>query len=608
MHVILKRILDLLTTTEKRRLVWLIALILMASLFEAFSVGSIQPFLALVTNPEVIQQNAILNNLYNWFGFSDDQKFMIFIGIVFLLIIIVTNVLAALSVWRQLRYAWNLNHSLSTRLLQRYLSRPYGYFLYRHSSELTKHIVQESQGVIRGTVIPGLDLLANATKTAAIIGLLLILEPAITVYTVAVLGGAYGTFYLKVRNPLKSAGAKSLIANKNRHKISAEAFGGIKDVKLLGRERYFIDRFKPHSRAYARHHANNQIVRRLPRFVMQVLAFGGLTLVLLYLVSAGRDLTEIAPVIGMFAFAGLRLIPSLQFIVSALTQFKFSERLVRVIHRELIGTEDEHPIEDGRGVVQTQTSPLAFEREIRLDRVSFQYLNTETPTLNNISVTIKKNTSAAFVGQTGAGKTTLIDIFLGLHTPQSGSVCIDGVRLTDNNRSSWQKNIGYVAQEIFLCDDTIRRNIAFGVPDDAIDIAAVEHAARIAHIHDVIVSELPAGYDTEVGERGVRLSGGQRQRIGIARALYHDPDILVFDEATSDIDGVTEAAITQAIDELTGEKTLIIIAHRLQTIRNCDTIYLMSNGRIDAQGTFDALTASNAGFHALATQQVAVTG
>ena len=323
------------------------------------------------------------------------------------------------------------------------------------------------------------------------------------------------------------------------------------------------------------------------------MVFGAFTVSFIFLVGSGRSLSEVVPLMGFFAFAAIRLMPGFQGILSALAHFRFHEHMLFEIHSDLTQT-------DGRdrllATPREQVPALRFDHHITVERVRFRYAGAGKDVIPDLTLEISKNSSVALVGSTGAGKTTIADIVLGLLAPQEGSVSVDGTPITAETVTAWRKNVGYVPQDVFLIDDTVTKNIAYGVDRKEIDREAVETAAKIAHIHEFIVSELPEGYDTVIGERGVRISGGQRQRLGIARALYHDPDVLVLDEATSDIDSITEAHITEAIQGLAGKKTLIIVAHRLATIRRCDRIFLLEAGEIVASGTYDELAGTNVEF------------
>jgi ABC-type multidrug transport system fused ATPase/permease subunit len=341
------------------------------------------------------------------------------------------------------------------------------------------------------------------------------------------------------------------------------------------------------------------IVSSLPRYALEVIAFGGILLIVLYFLGAEQRSTQMVPLLAVYAFSGYRLLPALQGVFSGITTVRLNMAALDVLHRDLTG--DRNEVDPELVLAGTEgLQPLPFNKELELRKVSFNYHGVEDHVLKGICLKITPNTTIGLVGPTGSGKTTTVDIILGLLAPTSGQLLADGMEISGDNLARWQRNLGYVPQNIFLCDDTITRNIAFGVPDSEIDMTAVVRAARIANLADFVENELPKGYETEIGERGVRLSGGQRQRIGIARALYRDPAVLIMDEATSALDGVTEEAVMDAIRNLSRKKTIIMIAHRLTTVQDCDMIYLMEHGKIIDQNTYVELQKSSEWFKAAA--------
>jgi ABC-type multidrug transport system fused ATPase/permease subunit len=405
-----------------------------------------------------------------------------------------------------------------------------------------------------------------------------------------------------VRRYLTRMGKVRLSANRARFQIAQEAMGGIKEVKILGLEEAYLARFRIPSLEMARSSTGVQIVGELPRHLLEAVAFGGvIALVIVLLLREGSNLAAVLPVLGVFAFAGLRMFPSVQQIYHSLIQLRSSDPVLEAIHRDMHEVNSiPRPSRDAAGRIR-------LDRGLSLDDVHYSYPNAERASLKGLTLSIDARTTVGIVGGTGAGKTTAVDIILGLLEPQRGSLRVDGEIIGPKNLRSWQNILGYVPQQIFLTDDSVAANIAFGIVPDRIDMAAVERAARVANLHEFVTNELPQAYQTFVGERGVRLSGGQRQRIGIARALYHDPDVLILDEATSALDNLTEKAVIDAVHNLAQEKTIIMIAHRLTTVRDCDTIFLLENGRLVAQGSYQELLANNASFRQLATADTAVS-
>jgi len=591
---------ELLSPGERRRAAGVLVLMFVTAFFELLGVGFILPFLTIAIDPGAIQRNEWLNRVYAGLGFQDTTSFILFAGVLLLAIIVIMNLVSALAVWVQMRFVYRVGHSISVRLMEHYLTKPYAYFLTRNTSALAKHILADTSKIVAGVLKPGAALLARGIAVAAVVGLLVVVQPVFALVTMGVIGGAYGIAYALIRQKLEHLGRRSVEANQWRYKTTAETFGGVKAIKALGSEPHFIGKYAEASSQYAAHQATNRIYSLLPRYLIQILAFGGFMVGFILLVASGRDLTQVVPLMGFFAFAAMRLLPGFQEILASLAQFRFHEHLLFEIHADLADRmADRMKDRDGHSapaVTAEGARALPFERGLGLAAVRFRYPGAGKDVIRTLTLEVSKNTAVALVGTTGAGKTTIVDILLGLLVPDEGSLLVDGTSVTSANAAAWRKRVGYVPQDVFLADDTVASNIAYGLGTSAIDHQAVRRAATIAQIHDFVTSELPDGYDTVIGERGVRLSGGQRQRLGIARALYRDPDVLVLDEATSDVDTVTEACITEAIQTLAGQKTLVIVAHRLATIRHCDRIFVLEAGAIVASGTYDELAATSPEF------------
>jgi ABC-type multidrug transport system fused ATPase/permease subunit len=397
---------------------------------------------------------------------------------------------------------------------------------------------------------------------------------------------------------LSRIGKEQVAANVMKYKTATEALSGIKDLKIMGRERHLLERFAIQAQHYAHNNVIHGTIAQLPRYALEVMALGGVLLMVLYYLGVkGESPSQTIPFLALYVYAGYRLLPALQQIFANLTTVRYNLAALDLLCRDL---HEGGGAVDGEAVLQHSAAaePLPFSRECELRDLQFSYGGNQTPAIRGISLTIARNASIGLVGATGSGKSTLVDIIIGLLCPDSGQLLVDGAIVDGEMLVSWQRNFGYVPQHIYLTDDTVTRNIAFGVPDAEIDLAAVIRAARIANLHEFIEQQLPKGYDTVIGERGVRLSGGQRQRIGIARALYHDPAILIMDEATNALDGVTEEAVMEALGRLAGQKTIIMIAHRLTTVKECDLVYILERGQIVSQGTYEELQQSSEWFQA----------
>jgi ABC-type multidrug transport system fused ATPase/permease subunit len=385
--------------------------------------------------------------------------------------------------------------------------------------------------------------------------------------------------------------------------VVQEAFGGFKDVKLLGLEQEFLSRFRSPSYGVARAEADMQVFAETPRFAMQGMVFSGMILAVLYILSSDGSLESALPSLAGFAFAGFRLLPSLQAMYAKATELRFGKAFLDSVHEELVqqpATRIQPSPEGGDETSAGSTEPLIPRRCVELQNITFRYPSAEHVAVDRLSISIPACTTVGIVGSTGSGKTTLVDLLLGLLRPEQGRILVDGTEVRDENLRAWQRTLGYVPQQIFLTDSSVASNIAFGDREEDIDMDRVIAAARIANLHDFVLSRMDDGYRTLVGERGIRLSGGQRQRIGIARALYRDPSVLVMDEATSALDNITERAVMEAIDRLEGEKTIVLIAHRLSTVKACDQIVMLDRGHLVAAGTWDELTERSDQFRALA--------
>jgi len=594
-----KEVVSLLTPAEKRKFYLLLASSVFTGLLQAVSVVSLMPFIQTVMDTNTIYEPGVVNTLYNMFTFGSETSFLIFLGVIVLILILVSGVASAFTTWLQLSFVWGNNYTISRRLLANYLNQPYEFFMNRSSADFTKNILDEVNLFTQQYLLNYVHLIVGVAVTISVIIMLVLVDPLVTIVGMAIIGGSYALIFMSFRSKLRSIGEERLECNKIRFGAVSEAFGGIKDIKLLGTEGYFLDGYSGAAGKYARLIAKTGMIGTLPKYLFETVAFGCMVALTLYILSKGGDITGTIPLIAVFAFAAYRLLPQLQVVYNAITQTRFYKATVSNIKKELegaIGTDEQF-------IPQCeQEAVLPFLKRVELNEVYYCHPNNNRDTLQDINIVINRKESIGIVGATGAGKTTLVDIFLGLLVPQRGSIKVDDTEVDVTNRREWQNNLGYVPQFIYLSDSTVTRNIAFGIPDRMIDMEKVKKAAKIAKIDEFIENELPNGYETVVGERGIRLSGGQRQRIGIARALYRDPEVLVLDEATSSLDGVTEKAFISALADLSGVKTLLVIAHRFNTIKDCDRIYVMEKGRIIAQGGYDELMEKEEKFRKMANQ------
>lgn len=560
------------------------------ALLQVLGIASILPFMQLAAEPEAIQTNKWLNWAYTTFGFESSRQMLIYTGIGVLTLLTLGNAFSAFTTWLQHKFAWDVAHQMATRLLRTYLSRPYRFFLTRNSSDLLNNTLVEVVQVTRGVLLPLTELAARTLVILVIFLLLVLVDPMLAFIVLAVLLAAYGIVYVGVRKLLERLGKARLEANERLFKSLNEVLTGIKIFRVYGAQNFFYRRFEQASEKLIKIHPKVVVITATPRYVIEILAFGSIIGLTIYLLVSNQNLQSALPMLSLYAVAGYRLLPALQAAFTAITKFRHSVPLLDKIHGELTAKYD-----DNYNIEESDSIPV-FSEQLTLNNVSFHYEASSQNVLADINLEIPKGKTVAFVGATGSGKTTLIDLIVGLLEPKNGEVLIDQNQLKPSNASSWQKQIGYVPQDVFLFDDTILRNIAIGQEDNEVDTAQVENAAKLAQIHEFIANELPNGYKTTIGERGIRMSGGQRQRMGLARALYRNPQVMIFDEATSALDGITENAVLEALETIADELTVFIIAHRLATVRHADCIFLLEAGKIVAQGTYDELLESSSVF------------
>ena len=579
-----KKLLFLLNSFEKKRVGLLLAMIIVMAFLDMIGVASILPFMAVLTNPTLIDTNYILNYMFNLsqsFGVENSQQFIFALGILLFLLLITSLTFKALTTYVQVRFVQMLEYSVGKRLVKKYLNQPYSWFLSRHSADLGKTILSEVSNVVGNGVGKLMELISKSTITIAIIILLIIIDPKLAFIVSISFALAYILIFYSIRKYLNWIGKESLKNNQLRFTAVSEAFGAVKEIKVGGLEQTYIKSFSKSSKIYAQTQATSLVIAQLPRFFLEALAFGGILLIILFIMRQTGSFNNALPIISLYVFAGYRLMPAMQIVYASFTQFVFIGPSLEKLYDDLNGPEVSNK--------NINSDILTFNKKIDLKNIDYNYPNVSRTALKNINLSIPAKSTIGFIGATGSGKTTTIDIILGLLEAEKGTLEVDGKVITGQNIRSWQRMIGYVPQHIYLSDDSVAANIAFGVDTNEIDQKAVEKASKIANLHEFVIDELPKKYQTEIGERGVRLSGGQRQRIGIARALYHKPKVLVFDEATSALDNKTENLVMNEVNNLSKDITILIIAHRLNTVKKCDKIYLLEKGMIKNEGTFEEL-------------------
>jgi ABC-type multidrug transport system fused ATPase/permease subunit len=580
-------VVGLLEPYEKRSLfVVFIGAVVMA-LIQIIGVGSVLPFMAVAAKPEVIHTNEYLSWAYNAFGFSSDTNFLVVLGIGVLVFLVTTNLAKVVLHYMKVRFTTMRQFTLGRKLMEYYLRQHYPFFLHRNSHEFVKNIRGEVTTMIQGTLMQFVELLTKSIQVILLTVFLFVVNPLSTLAISLALIVIYGLVYTIMRRPLKRLGEERFDLVRDQARILSESFWGIKEVKLMGIERVFLDEFAVPAKRLARNKTTSEILGDIPQFMLEAIAFSSIMLFVLLSILRYGSFAEAAASVTLYAYAGYRMIPAIQGTFKAVTKLRYSAPTAAKMLEEYDNVHNAPPLP------KRVSERISFLNEIALDHLWFTYPKSEKPVLQDIAINIAANSTVGFAGKTGSGKTTLVDIILGLHRPQQGRILVDGKEVTDELVRNWQLNLGYVPQSIYLSNNTLAANIAYGVPKDEIDMEAVERAAHMAQLDEFVESDLPEKYQTFVGERGVRLSGGQRQRVGIARALYRNPPILVLDEATSALDGHTEEAVMHAIDTLMGTKTIIMIAHRLSTLEKCDSIYLMKKGKIVDAGSYSDLLERN---------------
>jgi ABC-type multidrug transport system fused ATPase/permease subunit len=569
-----KKLWSLLTPSEKTGAFGQIGLMLVSMVLEMLGIGVVVPALGVMSSDVPLDRHPALAGWLSWLG-NPSQSQLILGGLTVLLGIYAFKAAFLLfASWRQLQFVARFQDRVSRQLFGVYLTQPWTFHLQRNSGTLIRTLSDIT--ILANTVTATLGSLAEGLVVLGIMALFLWFEPVGAIAVAVILGAATWFLDRVTRSRLTHWGKMVQHHAGQGYKHMFQGLHGAKDVKVLGCERDFIDQFATHRSKHVRMLAKQSFAGQIPRLWFELLAVASLCLLTAVMVWQGKPPQAMIPTLGLFAAGAFRLLPSVNRLSYSLQNLRFHQTLVDTVQAELALGEAAPPAR--RGV------PMPFRETISLENVSYRYPSGHSNAVTEVSLAVPHGSSVGLVGGSGAGKSTLVDLVLGLLEPTTGRVMVDGVDIATNVRG-WQDQVGYVPQTIFLCDDTLRRNVAFGVPDDRIDDEAVQRAIRAAQL-EAFVAQLPNGLNTTVGERGVKLSGGQRQRIGIARALYHDPQVLVLDEATSALDTETEKGVMEAVNALHGAKTLIIIAHRLTTVANCDLLYKLENGRVVQSGSF----------------------
>jgi len=572
----IKKVWSFLTHRQRIAAFFLIAATLLGAVLESVSIGLIVPLIKLMSNPSSLEGYPWAMRLTHYFGIANPRDILKWCLYTFIAVFIFKSVYVAKLTHFHISFTGKILYSLSSRLLKIYLFMPWTFHLQKNTADLLNNITTQVGQLCTGMIGAMLRLCTDVFLVTCIIILMVVINPMSTFLAILLLGTSNLVFFYFVRRKLKHFGAENKKCSTEMMKCVNEAFGGIKETKVLGREEHFVGSYQESNRGYVKSWIYVTLVSKLQKICTELLFVAVIIVISLFALGRGESGTDLLSTLALFAACAFRLMPSVNGINSSITQIKYHEPILEIIHNDINAAADRG---EGNGDIDKRSVPfrLSLEEGIQLKNISFHYAGSKQYVLDCINVSIPQGSSVGFMGPSGVGKTTAADIILGLLKPSSGEVLVDGCNVHEN-LDAWQQMIGYIPQNIYLSDNTIRRNIAFGLDDDQIDDEKVWAAIKRAQLYELI-KELPEELHSMVGEHGLRLSGGQRQRIGIARALYHEPEVLVMDEATSSLDSETEKEITRSINMLSGEKTLIIIAHRETTVEKCDIKYSFKNGK-----------------------------
>ena len=592
----IRRLYYLLNLMQRRNLLKLQILLVISAIGEVAVVFSIGSFMALISDLGKLDTPGIIRDIYLVSQARDPSQFLFWLGAALLGLLIFSTLISTLTSWRLSFYGNQLGAELSTRLYTYYMRQSWLFHTSHRSAQLINNIVSECNRLTGAVIMQLLVLNSRLALGGLLIISLLLYSPYIALTGIFLFATIYAVLYQTVRMKLVKKGALITQANRERMKLMQEGFGGIKDILLLGRQDPLINRYTKASDQFGRATGSAAVMAQIPKYVIELFAIGSIIVLALYLMATyDGQVNLLLPQLAIYALAGLKLLPTFQQSYAAIVSVRANMASFNSLEAELENSM-EHLQKQNKTI---SSEKLEMRHGITLNNVTFQYPEKTQSVLNDINMVINTGEIVGIVGPSGSGKSTLVDIILGLIQPEAGSICIDNYELTQHNRRLWQDKIGYVPQSIFLADASIRENIAFGIAPEAVNSERVESAIRLAQL-DTFISGLPQGLKTQVGERGTQLSGGQRQRIGIARALYEDPELLVLDEGTSSLDTITEANVMLAISEFAEAKTVIMIAHRLATVKSCDRIYFLEDGHVIVQGNYQELIESSTAFREMA--------
>ena len=586
---LVRKLIFLLSKKEKIKLLKILLIVVFMAIIDVAGIASLFPFISLLADESIIFKNELLFNFYEKAGFSNIQNFSIFLGICFFILVISSIFIKGYTNYELNRFWQYRRASITTRLLTLYLRQPYSWFININSSDLKDNIFTEVDEVVSAGLGSLLNFISQSVVSLAIVITLFVISPTISLLIFLIITSIYTIIIKFTSKYLKKYGKEKLKSNKKLFYIIGEALGAFKEIKLGGLDSIYIKEYENFAYKKSYYASVAQAFATIPRFILEAIVIGcALIITLTLYVKNQGAIEEILPTLSIFLYGTFKLMPAIQQSYQSFSKLKFVIPAVDLISSEF----NKLALKKNLILERERNEKLVLKKAIDIENIFFSYPNTSEETLKNISFKIKSNSVVGFVGKTGSGKSTMVDLILGLIKNYKGSIKIDDSDINNIDIQSWQKNIGYVPQNIYLADATIEANIAFGVNKKDIDIEQIKYVSKIANL-DNYVSKLRSGYKTLIGEQGVKLSGGQRQRIAIARALYHSPGLLILDEATSALDTITEKAVMEAINNLRNSITIIIIAHRLSTISKCDKIILFKDGMVIDEGNYEYLSINN---------------
>lgn len=599
MITFIKELFRLLTPKQKKNFYLLQVLVILMAFMEILGVASIIPFMTLVGDMSLLKQDTIIAKVFQLSGMNSEMHFVFFLGLAVLLMLLFSSIISMFTMWRIAMFTNKVGTEMADRLYAHYLKQNWLFHSNGSSAQLTKKIATETKRVTNGALMPLMQINAKIVLAFFLSLSIFLFDPLVAIVGLIVFSVAYFSLFRLVRIRLHNNGIAISKVMEQRFRLMNEGFGGIKDVLLLGRDKHFIESFNSTGKIFAYSEGTNQALAQVPRYFMELVTFGSMMMLLLYLIfNHNGNLGVILPILSVYALATFKLLPALQQTYANAAIMKGNLAAFNSIQQDLIDSS-KAATKDNANFFYSDRDFMHLKKNISLENIHFKYPSKKRETLRNLNIKIPANSIVGIVGASGSGKSTLIDILLALIEPQQGYLKIDDTKIENKNKRSWQNAIGFVAQSIFLSEGTIAENVAFGIQKDDIDFNRVHHVLKLAHL-DEFIETLEEGIDTKVGERGVQLSGGQRQRIGIARALYHEASVLIFDEATSSLDGISEKKIMQSINNLSKQRTIIMVAHRLKTVQNCNKIFFIDDGSIVDEGTYDELIKNNQDFKKMA--------